>query len=89
MSVLRGWVRGGDLSDARAKVALADLAEFPWTLWDERPLLPLIWRLRHNVTAYDAAYAALALSLGCPLLTGDAKLAQQLHREGGVEVVLV
>lgn len=34
-----------------------------------------VWALRHNVSAYDASYAALAEALDCPLLTADARLA--------------
>lgn len=49
------------------------------TLGVERfPLVGLvarIWALRDNVSAYDAAYAALAEALDCPLLTADARLA--------------
>jgi predicted nucleic acid-binding protein len=33
------------------------------------------WELRGNLTAYDAAYAALAEGLRAPLLTADAALA--------------
>ena len=40
------------------------------------PLLPRIWALRHNVTAYDGAYIALAEVLDVPLVTADARLAQ-------------
>ncbi|CAN5313208.1 hypothetical protein BH23ACT9_BH23ACT9_31660 [soil metagenome] len=36
------------------------------------PHVDRIWALRHNLTPYDAAYAALAEALGCALLTGDA-----------------
>lgn len=39
-------------------------------------LLPRIWELRENVTAYDAAYIALAEALAAPLVTTDAKLAR-------------
>lgn len=45
------------------------------------PMMPLIddvWRLRDNITAYDAMYAALARSLGVPLLTLDARLVASL-----------
>lgn len=35
-------------------------------------LLPRIWTLRGNLTAYDAAYVALAEMLQCPLFTRDA-----------------
>jgi predicted nucleic acid-binding protein len=34
-----------------------------------------MWELRDNVTAGDAAYVALAESLGCALVTGDRRLA--------------
>ncbi len=39
-------------------------------------LLPRIWELRENVTAYDAAYITLAETLNAPLITTDAKLAR-------------
>lgn len=38
------------------------------------PLLQRIWELRANITAYDAAYVALAEQLGATLITCDAKL---------------
>lgn len=38
------------------------------------PLLPRMWELRRNATAYDAAYLALAEALGAPLVTCDARL---------------
>jgi predicted nucleic acid-binding protein len=38
-------------------------------------LLGRIWQLRHNLSAYDATYVALAEALGCALLTADARLA--------------
>jgi predicted nucleic acid-binding protein len=35
-----------------------------------------VWQLRHDLTAYDATYLALALGLDDPLLlTGDSGLA--------------
>lgn len=41
-----------------------------------RPLLPRIWDLRHNLSTYHAAYAALAEAFECPLLTADGGLAR-------------
>ncbi len=35
-----------------------------------------VWRLRHNLTSYDATYVALAAALDCPLLTADGGMAQ-------------
>jgi predicted nucleic acid-binding protein len=39
-------------------------------------LLDRVWELRDNVSAYDAAYVALAEQLGCALLTADARLSR-------------
>jgi predicted nucleic acid-binding protein len=38
-------------------------------------LLPRVWELRNNLTAYDAVYVALAEALDAPLLTRDRRLA--------------
>jgi predicted nucleic acid-binding protein len=35
-----------------------------------------VWELRHNLTAKDAAYVALAEALQCPLVTGDARISR-------------
>jgi predicted nucleic acid-binding protein len=40
------------------------------------PLLPESWALLANFTPYDACYVALARNLGCPLVTGDRRLAR-------------
>jgi len=37
-------------------------------------LLERMWELRNNVTAYDAAYIALAERLGAVLITYNARL---------------
>ena len=43
--------------------------------FDHEPLLPRIWELRHNLTAYDAAYVALAEVIAAPLFTSDRRIA--------------
>ncbi|MCL2781543.1 MAG: type II toxin-antitoxin system VapC family toxin [Actinomycetia bacterium] len=73
-SVLRGWTRSGQLDPQRAEQALADLEAFPATRWPADPLLPRIWQLRDNLSAYDATYLALAESLDAILITRDARL---------------
>jgi predicted nucleic acid-binding protein len=51
------------------------------------PFLDRIWELRHNVTAYDAAYIALAEALDAPLLTHDAALASAPGHRAIVELI--
>ena len=73
--VLRRHAAAGDLSPERGREALADLVDLPVHRYPHDVLLPRIWELRKNVTAYDAAYLALAEVLIAPLVTCDARLA--------------
>ncbi|ACZ32164.1 PilT protein domain protein [Xylanimonas cellulosilytica DSM 15894] len=76
VSVLRGLVLGGFLTAERAAAALADLADLPAERWPSEPLLPRIWELRSNLSAYDATYVALAEALDADVVTRDARLAR-------------
>jgi predicted nucleic acid-binding protein len=79
--VLRRYVRSSEIDVARAETALEDLAHLPMERHRHDILLPRIWSLRANATAYDAAYIALAEALGAPLLTRDAAaFAARWHR---------
>lgn len=75
-SAWRRAVRRGRLLAPRAEQALADLAELPIARAPHRPLMRRIWELRDNLTAYDAAYVALAEALDWPLLTADEPLSR-------------
>ena len=44
------------------------------------PLLDEIWKHRHNLTAYDAAYLALARLLNAELVTMDEGLRKEARR---------
>lgn len=84
--VLRRWVAAGQLGRGRADEALEDLADLPLARYPHLMLLPRIWSLRANATAYDAAYLALAEGLGATLLTRDAALASVPGHRARVEV---
>jgi predicted nucleic acid-binding protein len=72
---LRRQTLTGRLTLERGRLAIVDLSDLPIIRYPHRDLLPSIWALRHNFTAYDAAYVALAEALGAPLLTSDRRLA--------------
>jgi predicted nucleic acid-binding protein len=74
--VLRRHLMSGQMSEERANDAIADLEDFPLERYPHTELLPRIWQLRDNLTAYDAAYVALAEALDAPLITCDKKLAR-------------
>jgi predicted nucleic acid-binding protein len=78
--VLRRYAAAGEIKPGRAAEALDDLADLPITRHEQVLLLPRIWQLRHNATAYDAAYLALADLLDATLVTRDAKLARGAKR---------
>ncbi|MEA2491835.1 MAG: hypothetical protein QOH21_3627 [Acidobacteriota bacterium] len=71
----RRWV-ARKMSDADARDAVKIFQILPVLRHPVQPLVDRIWSLRHNITAYDAAYVALAEALGAPLLTRDQRLAQ-------------
>ena len=75
ISSLRGLNRSGYLTNERSSQAMFELATAPIDRASHQPLISRIWELRHNVTAYDASYIALAEAWDAPLLTADRKLA--------------
>lgn len=75
VSVLRRWERRGEITATRAQQALQDLDELPIIRYPARALSDRVWKLRHNLTAYDAQYVALAHELPARLLTTDKRMA--------------
>jgi predicted nucleic acid-binding protein len=85
--VLRRLVQRKEITIARAEQALHDLAQLLIERHEHRALLPRVWQLRDSLTAYDAAYVALAEALEAPLLTCDAKLAGARGHRATIELV--
>ena len=85
--VLRRYNAAGEMDDRRCREALADLADMPLVRYPHEFLLPRVWELRHNVTAYDAVYVALSEALDAPLVTRDSGLASAPGHEATVELL--
>jgi predicted nucleic acid-binding protein len=84
--VLRRLVRESAVSAQRADLALQDLQDLRLTRYPHFVFLPHIWRLRHNLSAYDAAYVVLASQLAATLITRDARLASASSRGVSIEL---
>lgn len=85
--VLRRFALSGGISPARGLEALDDFAAFPIQRYPHDFLLPRVWALRHNLSAYDAVYVALAETLEAPLVTHDGRLANAAGIRAQVEVL--
>lgn len=84
--VLRRLVRSGGFTGDRAGRALDYFLDLPISRHPHSHLLPRIWQLRNNLTAYDAAYISLAEALHAPILTLDARLARARGHTAVVEL---
>ncbi len=82
LSVLRRYAIRRELSERRASEALAALVDLRTLTYPVIELAEQIWDLRAELTAYDAAYLALARRLDVGLLTLDSGLAKAAVKEG-------
>ena len=76
LSVLRRLARDGEIDDEDAGQAVQDLLALDLQRHSHEGLLERSWALRKNMTAYDAAYVAVAEALGATLVTCDRKLSR-------------
>jgi predicted nucleic acid-binding protein len=74
MSAIRSLVAGERTGSNGIEQMIAGLAALPAERYSHTPLLSRIWELRHNFTAYDATYIALAEATNSVLYTSDEKL---------------
>jgi predicted nucleic acid-binding protein len=87
LNAMRRLVRAGEVHEDRAAEAAQDLREAPLERVDISDLIPRIWAWRSNLSAYDAAYVAVAEVLECPLVTADAGLARAARRAVAVVTI--
>lgn len=86
LHALRGLEAGGKLRPDALAAALADLAALRATRHGHEQFRPRVWELRRTLTAYDAAYVALAELLEAPLLTSDGPLSRSSGHRARVEL---
>jgi predicted nucleic acid-binding protein len=86
LHALRSLTLRGTVSSERARLALDRLRNTRFVRYPHTALTERIWELRGNLTAYDAAYIALAEALDAPLVTTDARLARASGIRAAVEV---
>jgi predicted nucleic acid-binding protein len=86
LHALRRLVIGGQLSEDRAADARDDVADLAVARYDHVALADRTWELRHNLTAYDATFVALAELLDVPLVTCDTPLADAPGNRAVIEL---
>ena len=86
LHALRSLTLRGTVPSERARLALDRLRDTRFVRYPHTALMERMWALRENLTAYDAAYIALAEALDAPLVTTDARLARASGVRAAVEV---
>jgi predicted nucleic acid-binding protein len=75
------------VSSGRAEEAISDLAAFDLHRHIHLDLLDRAWKLRDNISVYDAVYVALAEAIDAPIITCDGPLARTPGHRARIEVV--
>ena len=85
---LRRLVRAREVSADRAAEAIQDLVDLDLHRHAHLDLLTRAWKLRENMTAYDAMYVALAEALDATVVTCDTPLAKAPGHRARIEVIV-
>jgi predicted nucleic acid-binding protein len=83
---LRRLVREGAVPARRGDEAIRDLLDLRIARYPHSVLLPRIWQLRRNFSAYDAAYVVLPEKLGATVVTRDGRLASTSGHAAHIEL---
>ena len=75
-AVLRKRWQAKTIMALRFAEAIDDLEDLPIDRYPTLRFMRRAYELRDTLTAYDAAYVALAEALGCQLLTADQRLSK-------------
>jgi predicted nucleic acid-binding protein len=86
LHALRRMTISGQLTEERAADTRTDYADLAITRYPHQPLSDCIWQLRHNLTAYDATFVALAETLDTTLITCDARLTTAPNHNAKIEL---
>lgn len=86
-SAVRRLVLKGAVDADRGQQAIEQMAGLDIQRYSHQTLLPRVWALRANLSAYDASYVALAEALDAPLFTCDAKLAASSAGTAEIQMV--
>lgn len=86
LHALRRMSLESTISEERAADARSDYAELTLVRYPHEHFNDRVWELRHNLTAYDATYVALAEALETPLITCDARLANVPGHHARIEL---
>ena len=73
-NALRRMVANNDVSQDHAVATLENIISVDIALRQFEPYVQRVWQLRHNASAYDAWYLAIAEDLDCRLVTGDRRI---------------
>ena len=87
VSVLRRGLLARLLSARRAAEAVGHYLLLPLRRHGHMGLLERVLSLRHNFSAYDASYVALAELLDAEIVTADAPLAQAIRAHSKLRVL--
>ena len=87
LNALRKLHSSKKATNTECETALSLFNILPITRKEHTPLLARIWELRANMTAYDAAYVALAEKLNAELWTTDTKFSNTPNHTAKVNLI--